>query len=1572
MDCGKEINRWGGYYGHVMETTYTRIGNDISRKSVCKVCGENLIGDGNAKAFTLVLGENENVEFASIKDLNESYLQLKFVPSQTATYEFWSENYTEDPNIYVYDANYNQLCYQDDYNDLNFYLTSELIAGETYYIAIGRNYTTCDIYLNVLPKPQEVAFGAFGSGCGGTMTVETVRGEKRFTNFAPNCQSMYEKYVEEYGWFSCCTECGFGWCYADFARADENCQEIHYRGYYFLENANADEWTITNYLFEKKTGYISHTENTRLIEDLSGETTETDDNGNVITVRTQVRERFCEVCGKIFERSVNVVKCTADGMELYNEYAYYTPIEQDDGTYTYSLYAKRVYAYGTCKLDNDITRHYTLYTLSENYDENGNVTWFERNEYRYTDAYFCEGVRIHSGTNYQTREYIFVSHNETYYRVNNEETTGLDADGNETQIFVRTEENYCALCGKVTARWVYTDIINETKHTHEEIFERWSIETETGSTELVCRDWEQTVYGVTEVNGEAFEYRLSYYTEQLNGNGMTSWRKLEYTYADGSYCEGTVYITGSDYEGYTELFEYHGHTKSVYSLSEGSVTCEDGLDKKIICAICSAVIEESAKAYYSHEYNVDSIKIGSCGSELLSYSCPCGERAAYDVNRACETFKQEDNVEICVDCGYGFCAEYGYKTDDTCQQIYYTTVTVYPSEGDATTYHAEWYTGEKQHSSAWKELIDESGREETTDDNGTVIGAVETYAQEYYCEKCFASFQKNVSVNTYDANGTRVSYEYRQYVSFAIDADDYGYRLSSKNVITYGSYDFKGKIYPYVLSESTYYYDETETCTSWNRSDYVYEGEDYCHATVIYTDQNNNRSEGEYQNHSHTAYTYALSNGSDSCSDGINRLEFCLMCGETTYIYYHYAATSYHEYYIYEPVEVIELSNYGAVCGGTAKVYVCPCGAGKKVDLDVNGMLEQSGGYKGHNEATGEFDIYEYTYVCAVTDPVTCEFTYTYRTWWTRSTTCEQIHHEQYVFGVDGNTYTVAWSYNTHNVNHYTLAENETRTTEKDGDYTVNVTKWDYICQYCDYHDYTYTYKSYLNADDSIAWYSEQYDYYYGQSNVRQRNYYAQQNVSTIFNGNTYSMSVRLATEYTYFDENGSVTSWEKYAYAYPETYCTEELTFTNSNCEENRYTNAHSHYGYWTYYVHSGWTKARSCTQYGVSKNTCVWCLDVDEETHSPYGHSYSSYNDGRYVCRYCGLENFTGADGVVELEDLTSHENYGDGENYVVGYQIKDAAFVYTLVIELIADGLEEPITLYNAALGDLNALTISNDGVSFVRFSMASVQELAAANGLNTCEYMVRVNFIPTDASTFDYAITLDSHYFETTTQAANACGSYATWKTCSFCGKVKDMRYVSCNWSASVSAEEIDGISYDVTTYTCEDCGLIFVQKVASVNCVQYQIDCWDQNGDGTFEVVCKTQSIAHSYYYTWVEAETIYTGCQCKQNVVSSVAVQSQTETITPVKENSWETQKYFTFTATQSGEYRFYSTRAEENGGDPYGYLYDSNGNNIARDDDSNDNLNFGFAVELTAGETYALLIERGCNCTVTIEYLGA
>ena len=59
--------------------------------------------------------------------------------------------------------------------------------------------------------------------------------------------------------------------------------------------------------------------------------------------------------------------------------------------------------------------------------------------------------------------------------------------------------------------------------------------------------------------------------------------------------------------------------------------------------------------------------------------------------------------------------------------------------------------------------------------------------------------------------------------------------------------------------------------------------------------------------------------------------------------------------------------------------------------------------------------------------------------------------------------------------------------------------------------------------------------------------------------------------------------------------------------------------------------------------------------------------------------------------------------------------------------------------------------------------------------------------------------------------------------------------------------------------------------------------------------------------------------------------------------------EYFTFTPTTSGIHEFYSTGSY----DTYGYLYDTNWNQIASDDDSGDDRNFKISYNLTAGTIY-------------------
>ena len=58
-----------------------------------------------------------------------------FVPEEDGCYSFFSQDYTGDPKAYIYDADMNELAYDDDGGyDWNFYVLWYAAAGETYYL----------------------------------------------------------------------------------------------------------------------------------------------------------------------------------------------------------------------------------------------------------------------------------------------------------------------------------------------------------------------------------------------------------------------------------------------------------------------------------------------------------------------------------------------------------------------------------------------------------------------------------------------------------------------------------------------------------------------------------------------------------------------------------------------------------------------------------------------------------------------------------------------------------------------------------------------------------------------------------------------------------------------------------------------------------------------------------------------------------------------------------------------------------------------------------------------------------------------------------------------------------------------------------------------------------------------------------------------------------------------------------------------------------------------------------------------------------------------------------------------
>ena len=81
---------------------------------------------------------------------------FSFVPNQTGTWEFRTSNNTDcDPDMWLYDSNYNELYYDDDgAGDLNALITANLNSGSRYYVICGLLYNegTGSYTLNVSKK----------------------------------------------------------------------------------------------------------------------------------------------------------------------------------------------------------------------------------------------------------------------------------------------------------------------------------------------------------------------------------------------------------------------------------------------------------------------------------------------------------------------------------------------------------------------------------------------------------------------------------------------------------------------------------------------------------------------------------------------------------------------------------------------------------------------------------------------------------------------------------------------------------------------------------------------------------------------------------------------------------------------------------------------------------------------------------------------------------------------------------------------------------------------------------------------------------------------------------------------------------------------------------------------------------------------------------------------------------------------------------------------------------------------------------------------------------------------------
>jgi hypothetical protein len=126
------------------------------------------------------------------------------------------------------------------------------------------------------------------------------------------------------------------------------------------------------------------------------------------------------------------------------------------------------------------------------------------------------------------------------------------------------------------------------------------------------------------------------------------------------------------------------------------------------------------------------------------------------------------------------------------------------------------------------------------------------------------------------------------------------------------------------------------------------------------------------------------------------------------------------------------------------------------------------------------------------------------------------------------------------------------------------------------------------------------------------------------------------------------------------------------------------------------------------------------------PTDHNWVEVSKGWYCCFSCGLENANGVSGDIIMEDLT--EKYGNDENYVVGYYVRNHVKFTHYVCVVLSDGTEEIV--------EVEFTTI--DGLSAYVFSKAVVEAYAESKGYT--DYDVKFVFVPIGSdSSFDYAVT-----------------------------------------------------------------------------------------------------------------------------------------------------------------------------------------------------------------------------------------
>ena len=781
------------------------------------------------------------------------------------------------------------------------------------------------------------------------------------------------------------------------------------------------------------------------------------------------------------------------------------------------------------------------------------------------------------------------------------------------------------------------------------------------------------------------------------------------------------------------------------TLNNPEGTCEEGVTYTFACRNCDYAYEcgDYGRHVQEEVEYVDLTAMGACSGYMTYSECPCGKSAGVDYYETCPDLRtsnwqgQEDDgythyyqQDLCEDCGLRILRNsYVIKREGTCIDDWYVTYTVTMGEQTETFSYVESQTC---HDMDYTYTLPEGV---TSCDGGVIETGV--------CTQCGDTTQE-----TY--------YHHKEYVVKNINLAEHG---GCGGVIVYSacacgqqkSEDLHYGFCPMASEDTSYYTDEqgrdhtvwTRTCSECGmvlREDsykLTYEGtckiDRYTTLTVTIGDF----SDGYQVHYAEEEHDYnkvlTLLNKDGDCKDGVDRILTCKNCD-----YYYHDTVYDHEVAV---LESYDMSQFGAVCGGSVEQHSCACGANQGIefidkgcrwgtsetDHFVEGTIDE---YQPHINYIGTYSE-SYIYRCSVTDPESCGLVIRYSRYWLKEG-CWAVEYQTWQFGYneEDGTYQEEITFATggkHTYHAYTKTENTTK--QDDGGSLVEVS---YVCEDC---SSSYILRNYYHAD--------------GHS-LKQEEIYT----NTMNDGCNSYQKVVYEWEMQESGRNEEVRYYYKSIDAYGTEYWREVLsTYDPTNpCRKTQVENTsegdgepvivENHSGS-PYYEHKEF-----CTQYGYDHwwsvcSTCQNAYDESWQEVEPADHDWQRNDElDIWVCSVCGLENSNGASGSIVMEDLT--ESHGNGENYVVGYWNRGYVSFnphLNVVLDDVTDG-DNQIDLEFTAFTTWNKEANGVNAVVFNANDAKAAAAAAVAQAGYTGSYALRISFVPMGSTTLDYAITFDS--------------------------------------------------------------------------------------------------------------------------------------------------------------------------------------------------------------------------------------